>query len=54
MTRRQKKLIAKMACYRRAGTVLQVPYTPDFNLAKRVRAVVGEDASRPAAVLLSP
>ena len=44
--RRQKKLIAKMAWYRPADTVLKVPYTADSDLARRMRAVVEEDASR--------
>jgi hypothetical protein len=44
--RRQKKMIAKMAWFRPADTVLRVPYTPGSELAKAVRGVVDEEASR--------
>ena len=44
--RRRKKLISKMAWFRPADTVLRVPYTPDSELARRVRVVVEEEASR--------
>ena len=38
--RRQKKMVSKMAWFRPADTVLRVPFTPDSELAKGVRAVV--------------
>ena len=44
--RRRKKLIAKMAWFRPADTVLRVPYTPGSELAGMVRKVVEEEASR--------
>ena len=44
--RRQKKMVSKMAWFRPADTVLRVPFTPDSELAKGVRAVVEEEATR--------
>ena len=44
--RRRKKLLAKMAWYRPADTVLRVPCTPGAALATAVKQVVGEEASR--------
>ena len=43
---RKRKLIAKMAWYPPADTVLRVPYTPGSDLANRVRGVVEEEARR--------
>ena len=44
--RRRKKLLAKMAWFRPADTVLRVPCTPGATLATSVKQVVEEEAGR--------
>ena len=44
--RKRKKLLQKVAWYRPSDTVLRVPYTPNSELATRVREVVQEEGAR--------